>query len=482
MTDEPDDNKRDHPGRTFGRDLTTGSIPRHLIVFSLPMLAGTALQTAYAFINMIWVGNYLGKSAMAAVTVSFPVLFVLIAVGAGLTMATTILISQHWGARDMGAVRKVVNSSTVLMAVLSLVLMAAGEIWAPAILRAMNTQEDVLPIAIHYMRIFLLSLPLGFGLFLVRSMLQGIGDSTTPLYFQTGSVILTAVLDPVLMFGWLGVPALGLNGTAWASIIAQVLALSGLIALLHKRRNPVAPSLSLKGFDWPTTWTTIRVGIPSAVQQSLVSVGMVFVTGIVNNFGESSIAAFGVASRVDQLAFMPALTFSLAIATLAGQNIGAQQYHRIRAILLWGCALSGGVTLVISGLVVALPRLLLRIFTSEADVINLGEHYLMIVGSCYIFFAIMFVCNGIINGSGHTLVTTVITLVSLWAVRVPLAWWLSTRWGRIEGVWYAISIGFGVSMVSSLAYYFTGRWRRPIARRVGVQSAASVFGDETGEA
>ena len=209
---------------------------------------------------------------------------------------------------------------------------------------------------------------------------------------------------------------------------------------------------------------------------------MVFVIGIVNEFGEDVTAAFGAASRVDQLAFMPALTFSMAISTLAGQNIGANRHHRVREIFLWGCLLSGGVTLAASLLAVLLPGVMLRIFTSDPALISLGTDYLRIVGSCYLFFAIMFVANGIINGSGHTMATTAISLVSLWIVRVPVAYWLSTRIGSVNGVWYAMSLSFGVSMLASLGYYLSGRWRRPIARPRAVPSGpTAVFGEETGE-
>ena len=479
MTDG--DDMKDRPRPLSGRDLTTGSIPRHLIAFSLPMLAGSALQTAYSFVNAIWVGQFLGKTALAAVTVSFPVVFVMIALGAGLTLATNILISQHYGARDLPAVRRVVASSTALMGVLALALTFVGELLTPHILRAMDTPPDVLPLAAQYMRIFLLSLPLGFGLFLTRSMLQGVGDSTTPLYFQAAALGLNTVLDPLLMFGWLGLPALGLNGTAWATVIAQGLALAALVAMLRRRRNLVAPTLERGLLDWSTAWTTIRIGIPSAVQQSLISIGMVFVTGIINGYGADATAAFGAASRVDQLAFMPALTLSMAISTLAGQNIGAGRQHRVREVFWWGCALSGGITLICSVLVVALPRTMLRIFTNDATVIALGAHYLRIVGACYLFFAVMFVSNGIINGSGRTLVTTLISLVSLWVVRVPTAWWLSRRLGSIDGVWYAIAASFGVSMTVSLLYYASGRWRKSVARRPP-PTPEQLIGEQTGEA
>ncbi len=467
-------------GAKFGRDLTTGSIPRHLLVFSLPMLAGTALQTAYSFINAIWVGQFLSKSALAAVTVSFPVVFVLIAIGAGLTLATTILISQHYGGRDLAAVRSVVGNSTVLIAVGGLALMIGGEIFTPHILAAMGTPANVMPLAVGYMRIYLISLPLGFGMFLLRSMLQGIGDSTTPLYYLGGAVLLSTVLDPILMFGWLGAPKLGLNGTAWATIIAHTIALAALVARLRRSDNLVAPRLAFKDFDWSVAWTTIRIGAPSAAQQSLISVSMLFITGIVNSFGEDATAAFGAASRVDQLAFMPAMTFSLAIATLAGQNIGANRHDRIKEILKWGCILSGGVTLVASLLAVCLPRVLLRIFTSEPAVIDIGDDYLRIVGSGYLFFAIMFVGNGIINGSGHTMVTTLISLLSLWVVRVPLAYMLSGAIG-VDGVWYSIPASFFVSMTVSMAYYATGWWRRPVVKKRPLPSPAAMFGEETGE-
>jgi putative MATE family efflux protein len=483
MDDQTQDNSPDKPKSRFGRDLTTGSIPRHLVAFALPMLAGSALQTAYSFVNYIWVGQCLGPTSQAALMVSFPVVFVMIALGIGLTMATNILISQYWGARDMAAVRRVVHSSSVLIYALGVLFLVVGEVLAPAILRAMATPPEVLAAAIQYMRIVLLTLPLMFGLFLVRNMLQGIGDSTTPLYFQSGALLLNALLDPVLMFGWLGMPKLGLCGTAYASVIAQGLALVCLSVYLRKRNNPVAPAMGLSGFDWHTAWLTIQIGIPSAVQQALVAVGIVFVTGIVNGFGVTTMAAFGTASRVDQLAFMPAMTFSMAAATLAGQNIGAQRFGRIRQILFWGCLLSGGSTLLISLLVVSLPRLLLRIFTPDEAVIRLGIDYLRIVGGCYVFFAIMFISNGIINGSGHTLVTTVISVISLWVVRVPLAYWLSHRTGSVNSVGYAMALSFAVSMVASMAYYATGRWRRPVVkRRPSTAMPETVLVEETSEA
>ena len=326
-----------------GRDLTTGSIPRHLIAFTLPMLAGTALQAAYSFINAVWVGKFLGTAAMAAVTVSFPIVFVLMSLAGGLTMATNIQISQYYGAKNLPQVRKVVQSSVLLIGVLSCCLCVLGEIFAPHILKAMSTPPEVLALATSYLRIFLFALPFAFGVFLVSSMLRGIGDSATPLYFQTGSVLVAAILDPLLMFGWLHFPKLGLNGTAWSSVIAQAGVVIGVFIYMQRKRCPVSPNWLHMRADWATTWTTIKIGMPTAVQLSLISIGMTFVIGVVNGFGQVATAAFGAASRIDQLAFMPAQTFGMAVATMSGQNIGARKLHRVDQILPLGRALQRGV-------------------------------------------------------------------------------------------------------------------------------------------
>ncbi|HEX2949523.1 MAG TPA: MATE family efflux transporter [Armatimonadota bacterium] len=467
-----------------GHDLTTGSIPRHLIAFTVPMLAGSILQTAYSFINAIWVGKFLGKADLAAVTVSFPVVFVLMAMAGGLTLATNILISQYFGAKNHAQMRKVVQSSTALIGGLSILLFIIGEIFAPAILRAMDTPPDVLVLATSYMRVFLISLPFAFGVFLVSSMLRGIGDSTTPLYFQTASVLVSAILDPLLMFGLLGLPRMGLNGTAWSSVITQAAAVVAVFWYMQRKRSPVTPDWRHLHADWETSWHTMKIGIPSAIQQSLVSVGMVFVIGMVNGFGANATAAFGAASRLDQLAIMPAQTFGMAVSTLSGQNIGARKLARVGQTFRWGALFSAGVTLIPSLLALLVPHGLLRIFTNDPTVIRVGAEYLRTIGFAYIFFAISFVGNGVINGAGHTFITTIISLVSLWFFRVPLAYYLSKRLHSVQGIWDAMAISFAVSMVASLIYYFSGHWRKHkvIVQQLPPADPTGIVGDETGEA
>lgn len=449
-----------------GNDLTIGSVPRKMISFSFPMLLASFFHTAYSFINAIWVGQFLGTSSLAAITVSFPIVFILLAVATGLTLAANILVSQSYGSKNFRTVRKVVDNSTNLLAIISLLLLAIGELLAPQILILAGTPPDVLPLAISYLRIFLFSLPLTFGLFLLRNVLQGIGDSKTTLYFQATSIILSAILDPMLMFGWPSqiFPRLGLNGTAYATVFSQAFALITVIIYLKKKKNLVAPRWSGFSLDSHTAWKLIRIGVPTALQQALISMGMVCVVSIVNRYGATVTAAWGAAIRIDHLAMMPAMTLSGAISALSGQNIGAQKFERIKEIFFWGVIFNVSITLVVSILALTIPELLLRIFVSDLTVINAGVRYLNIMGYFYLFFALTFVSNGIINGSGHTLAITIFSFVSLWFVRVPLAHFLSIYLHSEIGIWYGVAISFVCSTCLSFAYYFSGRWKRPLEK------------------
>lgn len=447
-----------------GRDMTVGSIPRHLIAFSLPMLAGNIVQSAYTFVNRVWVGKFLGEAELAAVTITMPIIFFLVAIAIGLTMGTSILISQFAGANEWDRLKKVVQTSTVMVGLFSMFALVIGELLAAYGLRAMHTPHDVYPMAVSYMRILLITIPLNFGIFLASSMMRGIGDSKTPLFFQGAALIGTAVLDPILMFGWLGVPRMGLNGTAVATVIMQSLAMLAIFIYLDRKDHVVAPDWRRLRIDRPMCWLIVKIGIPTSIQQTLVSAGMIMVVGIINGFGKTADAAFGAGATIDGIAFLPALTFGMAVSTLVGQNIGAGRVERAGEVFRAGIILCGAISLVIAAVVMLIPRLLLIPFLNDAPAMSIAIHYLRIVAVSYLFFSVLFVANGVINGAGYTFVTTIISFVSLYFARVPLAVYLSHRMGRVEGVFYAMTISNAVSMTIALVCYLSGFWKKPIIR------------------
>lgn len=451
-----------------GRDLTTGNIPRLLLSFSFPLLIGNAVQAGYSIVNRVWVGQFLGPAALAAITNTMQVAFILIALASGLTLGSSILVAQYAGARNWDGVRRVVQNALPLMIILGIALTIAGELLTVPLLRMIQVPPESFPLAVSYMRLFLLSFPLTFAAFLTTFLMRGVGDSLTPLIFQSFGVLITALLDPFLMFGWLGFPRLGLDGTAIAMLISQSVGVVAFFVYLHRKQHIIAPDWRRLRMEWPTNKIMLKISLPSAAQQLLVSFASLFVMVFINRFGDNTTAGFGAASLIDMVAFMfLAMSFSMSVSMLAGQNIGAGRYDRVRGIFWWGLLISGGSIFCVSLVATLFPTTLMRMFLNpqtDAEAFRVGTQYLRIVAPSYVCFAVTFVGIGVINGAGHTLVTTVIILLGLWGVRLPLAAYLSHRLGRVDGVWFALVVSFAVTAVLSLTYYASGLWKRAVIR------------------
>jgi putative MATE family efflux protein len=445
---------------TLGKDLTVGSIPRHLINFAVPLLIANLLTTGYSIINMIWVGNILGTDAVGATADCFPILFIIIGLAVGATMATSVLVSQYYGAKNYTMVEKVVNNSVAISLIMSAVLTIAGVLASDGLLRMMDTPVEIFPIASGYLKINLAGFTLMYLGTLVTSILRGMGDTKTPLLFMVAAVVINAVLDPLLIIGIGPFPKLGLNGAAYASLFSQAVALVWGYIYLNQKNHIVAIRPGKLILEKDLTLLIFKIGFPSMIQQTLVSIGSAFITSYVNVFGAVAIAGFGAASRIDSLAVMPALAVGMAVTSLTGQNLGAGKPERIKEIFQWGLVMASVFTLLISLLAVLIPGLILRMFVREPEVLTIGIDYLRIVGASYLLFSVVFVANGVINGAGQTVIPMLFSLFSLWVLRVPLAAFLSRTQLGITGIWLAIVISFIATAGISYVYYHSGRWKK----------------------
>ena len=443
---------------SFGKDLTTGSIPKHLIKFALPLLVGNLLSTGYSIINAIWVGNLLGKDAVGAVAVCFPIILGLVALCSGATLATSILISKAYGANDHDMIQRVVNNSwSIAVAMISMVTIG-GLFLSKTILSLLGTPQEIMPIATEYLKITIIGFIFVYLSYLISSILRGVGNTVIPLIFIIISTAMNALLDPLLIMGLGPIPRLGLNGAAFASLIStSVATILGLIYVLKKyAKKPVNPSGLW--FEKKTIIEILKIGLPSFGQQMLLSVGYAFITIFVNGFGASAIAAFGITSRLDSIVAMPAMAMMMAASTLTAQNIGAGKPERIKEVLKWGIIINIPVVFAISAVCVTFPETIMHIFVKDMTVIQTGVEYLRIVGVGYLSFAVFYVSNGIVNGAGKTISTMIISFISLCVIRVPLAGFLSHTSLGLRGIWFAIVASFTVTTISSLLYYFLGTW------------------------
>lgn len=450
--------------RDFGTDLTEGNIPRHLLRFSIPMLLGNLIQIGYSVINTVWVGHLVGENAVGASGVSMPILFVTIGLAMGLTMATTILVAQYFGARDYAMLGRVVNNSFSLGLLIGAGLTVLGILGSDYLLRFMKAPAENFAMASSYLRISFLSTILMFMSFLIGSILRGIGDTITPTTFMAIGVILNAILDPFFIGGFGPFPSHGLNGAAYATILSQAISLAVSLTYLNRKSHAIAFRPRSLILDKRITLLIFRIGLPAIVQQTLVSLAHMLVFSIVNSFGAAATNALGAAARIDMFAFMPAMSMSAAVSTLTGQNIGAQKPERIRSVFGWGMIMTSIITVAISLMAILFAGAILRAFGLGGDpkVMEIGSSYLHIVGACYICVGVMFVCGGVTNGSGHTMVTMAFSILSFWLIRLPAAWYLAgTRLG-VRGVWFAVALSFALGMIMSLAYYFSGRWKKAV--------------------
>ncbi|HHY91437.1 MAG TPA: MATE family efflux transporter, partial [Clostridiales bacterium] len=281
-------------------DLTTGNILKHLISFSIPLLLGNLLQALYNTVDSIWVGRFIGPKALGAVSVSFPVIFILVSLVMGITMATTVLVAQYAGAKDQRMIIKTISNSMLLLTIAAIVITVIGLLFGKKILIWMNTPRDILAYATDYLNIFFIGLIFMFGYNVLSSVLRGLGDSRTPLRFLFISTIINLVLDPLFILGFGWIPPMGIRGAALATILAQ--SISFFLALRYLDKN--SHFIKFRIADWKLskelTVKMIKIGLPSGLQQIVVSFGMIVMTGIINSFGAETVAAFGAASRLDQ--------------------------------------------------------------------------------------------------------------------------------------------------------------------------------------
>lgn len=437
------------------KDLTEGREGKLILNFALPMLAGNVFQQMYNVVDSIIIGKFLGKGALAAVGASFPLIFVLISFIVGFAIGTTIVIAQYFGARDMMRVKRAVDTLYIFLFFTSLILTFLGIYVGKYVFRLIHLPPDVIPLAVDYFSIYSMGFVFFFGFQGTSAILRGLGDSRTPVYFLVMSTIINIALDLtfVIGLGW------GIKGVAAATVIAQATAFLAIVFYINNYHKFLDFSPLKMKFDREIFIKSIRIGLPSGLQQTVVSVGFLALYRIVNIFGTTTIAAYSVAMRIDSFAVLPAMNFSAAISTFVGQNIGAGKIHRIRSGLMATLKMSLMISVVISVLAIAFARPIMSVFTNDKEVIHIGMQYLYIVSPFYLLLAAMFSLMGLLRGSGDTLTSMFITIFTLWIVRIPASYFLSVKFGNV-GIWWGIPVAWCIGLTLSFFYYKTGRWKK----------------------
>ncbi len=436
------------------KDFTEGKVGKTLIDFSVPLVAGNIFQNLYNVVDSIIVGNYIGKEALGAVGASFPIIFALISMVIGVGSGASAVVSQYFGARQYENVKKTIDTIFLFFLGVSFVVSIVGIALSKPIFLLLNLPDEILPGATSYLQIYLIGTFFFFGFSGISSILRGLGDAKTPLYFMIFATVTNIALDLlfVVVFEW------GIEGAAIATVISHTLTFLGAVLWLNKKHPLINLYFRKYAFDKAIFRSCLRIGLPTGFQQSFVAFGMMAILGIVNSFGANAVAAYTAATRIDSFAKMPAMAFSQALASFTGQNLGAFKEKRALQGLSSTLIYSLSYCVLISVIVILFGSSIMKLFTPDADVIKIGQDYLVIVSSFYLLFAIMFTVMGFLRGAGATLIPMINTFAALYLIRIPVAWFLSSKIG-VNGIWWSEPAGWLIGMAVLILYFFSGKWK-----------------------
>ena len=440
-------------------DFTEGRLGKQLIFFSAPIILTNLLQVSYQFIDSLWVGNLIGADALGAVAISGTVIFTVLSFVIGLNNAALTILSQQKGRGSESGLRNYLNAFVVLLTIMSVVLSVAGFFLAKPILALLGTPDSMIEMATAYLRINFFGILFLFGYNFINTVFRAVGDSKTPIYFVMTAVLLNTILDPVFIavFGW------GVEGAAIATVVSQGVAFAtGAIYCARKKVVPFSkPYLPARR----EVHDILKLGIPSGLQMSVVSAGVMAIMSVVASFGPAVVAGYGAAQRLDSLIMLPAQAIGMAVNSMAGQNIGAGKWDRVHRIAFIGFLYNLVIMFAIAGIVVAFARVGIGLFINEEDAVRFGTDYLKMIAFFYPFLGINFVLNGVVRASGAMFQVLVLNIISFWVLRYPVTYFLSGIMGE-KGIAIGIGVSFVISSIVAFLYYRYGKWNR-----------ADVFGE-----
>ena len=429
---------------------------------SWPIMVGESLQLMYNLADTYWVGR-LGAEFLAAITVSFPIVFVFFSVGIGFSISGVALVSQYTGAGQRKKANLVTGQILIFAISISIFFAILGNIFGRPLLSLIGAEEEILPHAWAYFRIITAGIPLMFIYFIFSAVLQGLGDTKTPMYLKLVAVSANIILDPLLIFGWGGFPELGIAGAAVATVLTRLLGSGIGLYILFTGRKELHLKLHHLRPNWQMIKKIIRIGLPAAAGDSGLAIAISVMTGIVSGFGTFTLAAYGVANRITSVIRMPAMGIGRATGVLVGQHLGADQPEQAEKTAWMSAAIIMAVMLALAVVMLFTAHWLVGFFAEETEVIAIGAQYLRIVGFGFTFLGIQIVLSGALSGAGKTMQQTFFRLLTLWVFQIPFSYSFAhfLGWGA-NGIWWGIFTAKLLGLLLLTVWFKKGTWKTKV--------------------
>ena len=434
--------------------MTEGVIWKEILLFSIPLLLGNLFQQLYNAVDSVVVGNYIGAQALAAVGSSAPVINLLVSFFMGLAVGAGVIISRYFGARKKEELHIAVHTSLALTFAAGLVMTLIGVLISPYVLQWVGTPSDVMESSVLYLRIYFLGILSVMVYNMGSGILRAVGDSRNPLYFLIVSSVTNIILDMLFVI----VFHMGIAGVGWATLIAQTISAVLTMLLLMRTKEEYQVKLKHIRFHKHMLYEIVRLGLPSGLQNAIVSFSNVIVQSNINAFGSLAMAGCGSYTKIDGFAILPVMSYSMALTTFTGQNMGAKKYDRVKQGAKTGILMSVITIVCISALLLILGPNILAIFSSDPTVINYGLYMMHVLAPGYIFLAISHAFNGIIRGAGITTVPMIV-MVTCWC-GLRMAWILTSvpLFHDIGVVFMGWPLTWIASALWLFLYYRKGSW------------------------
>ena len=439
--------------------MTEGSLRKALGTLAGPMFVSAMLQNAQSLIDLFWVGR-LGSAAVAALAMGGTILMTLFPIVMGMSAGTVALVSRSIGAGDHEAASDAAGQSLSLAVLLGLAAGFLGVAITPGMCRLLGAGPDILPLAVRYLEISFAGSFTIFLLFVANSILQSAGNSVLPMSVMILANVINIVLDPLLIYGLLGLPAMGVAGAALATVISQAVAVAVVLVWLVRGSSGIRTTPARWRLQGSLAWRILRIGLPSSGQMLSRTLMSLVLMRIVAACGTAALAAYGIGVRFHMILLMPSFALGNAAATLVGQNLGAGKPARANASA-WLATAVGMAIMAVSALALFLyAPALIRCFDSSAPVVETGATFLRIVSPFYVFATAGIVLGRALVGAGDSVGPMVTTIIGLWGIQVPLAVALS----RIvtpptTGIWWSIAVALAANGLMTAAWFMTGRWK-----------------------
>ncbi|MBW2992028.1 MATE family efflux transporter [Candidatus Woesearchaeota archaeon] len=427
--------------------LEEKNINRVILTLSWPMVIAFLLQTSFNIVDGIFVGK-LSTEALAAVSISFPVFFLMISLAGGLGIGTTSLIARSIGSKFYNKANNVAVHALLLAVVLYIFFSVTGLLFGKQLFSLISSDAALLPLVLEYMNIIFAGSIFMFLAFIANNILRGEGNMKTPMVVMGSSAVLNIILDPIFIFT-LG---LGVKGAAIATVISRAVSCIIVFSYILSGKSLVKLSMQFFTFSFKLIKEILFVGIPSSLSQVLYSFNFFIITGIVARFGAEAIAAFGIIFRVEGLAFLPVMGVMTAIMTIVGQNFGAGKLNRARKATFNASVMSAIFTFSIGLLFFIFSRPIAMLFNTNPNVVSYTSLFFLINVWLYPFFSTYQIITGSFLGAGKPIPHLLINIIRLFIVTLPLAFWLSTIYGLV-GVWISFAAGGVAAGIVSLIWY-----------------------------